>query len=152
MLSDPRFRHGYHLVTFEIRDGRRMTSRMYVRLDGAVGVQRERGRVHVPGYLLSKGGKSRASFDAAGELRLRVTPKQPGELKGLRLDEGTWRLSVHATGGAPSVEVLDSRGKVLTSLASANPFTLERPGEVTLKARAEEKEPVELGSITLARE
>ncbi|MEN8161330.1 MAG: hypothetical protein ABFS41_14770 [Myxococcota bacterium] len=150
MLRDPRFRRDYRLVTFAMGEGGKLTSQMYVRLDGVVGIRREPGRVRVPGYLLSSGTRSRTSLDDAHAVRLRVIDEQPAQLRGLRLDAGTWRIEMDARGSA-SVRVRNARGEVLAS-TPAEAFTLDGRVAVAIAISAGPSEPVALAWLDLVRQ
>jgi hypothetical protein len=152
MVRDPRFRRDYRLVTFSIENGKRLSSRMWTRLDGAVGVRRTPDAVRIPGYLFSSGKKSRAHQDDDGALFLRVTRKHPGRLAGVTLEPGSWTVELDASGGDPAWEVRGVRRELLASDGGATRFTLDAPTAVTVEVRHREGPPVKLREVVFQRD
>ena len=148
MVRRPQFREDYRLVTFRIDGEKPMASRMWTRLEGAVGVKRTPGAVVVPGYLLSHGKKSRAHRDENGDLFLRVTEKHPGRLRKLELPPGHWEVELDSSSDDAVWRVLSAGGSELASTDTSNEFFLDEADAVTVEVRpAQDHRAVALRSV-----
>jgi hypothetical protein len=95
MVEDPRFRERYRLVTFEGDDPYRFASEIWVRAEGGrIGVQRNAGRVRVPGFLFMATGTSVARRNDDGRLGVDVTAADPAGYAGLVVPPGRWTVTV----------------------------------------------------------
>lgn len=145
------FRRDYRLVTFRTDGDRPMSSQMWTRLEGAVGVRRTDDSIEVPGYLLSHGKKSHAKHDEQGNLYLQVTAKRPGRLRSFEIGPGSWTIHVDSEGGVPAWKVM-GEGRVLAS-EDGPQMTLQSATSVTITMRTRDGgPPVELRRVVFSRD
>lgn len=111
MMADPAFLDDYQPVLFQCgrRGTTRVTSLIFVRREGRVGIRREAGRIAVPGYFLSprpqsavpvRVGPSRkravavgkSATDADGQCDGLLPPRTDCFLRNVSVPEGRWKI------------------------------------------------------------
>jgi hypothetical protein len=122
LLGMPKFHEAYRTVTFEAEvqtrrgstqpRGSTVTSSIYVKKAGKIGVRASDRRLFVPGFLI--GGREHiARVDSLGRLGLAITPEKPVNYGDAELSPGFWRLEILGSGallkstilGLPELEV-----------------------------------------------
>ncbi|UQA58331.1 hypothetical protein [Polyangium aurulentum] len=114
MMRSPAFRAQYRRITVEALTPRRMRSRVWVRAsDGPLAVVRKDNRIVVPGYFAAGGEHNLARFER-GALVALANATHPGQIRGLWLQPGQYKLTAETFGADPIVEVASRReGKKL---------------------------------------
>lgn len=119
MERDPRFPRWYQCVQIEGDDPQPARFYMWVRREGAVGIQRGPSRVTIPGYLFATAPTTVARLDPQGRLGTVLRTGEPGRLADLEIPEGRWRVEPSVMGAAVTVRILPADSSTPVALGSA---------------------------------
>ena len=124
MAADPEFAARYRLTNLDGFDPFFVRCRIWVRVDGRLGIARSPGRVVVPGWLLCADSTSAARLDAPGGLGMVAGAARPARIEGLALAPGAWSLAVEGSGRCVASVRDHAQGVELARGAGALTFTL----------------------------
>lgn len=134
--NDPRFQDAYRSIRMHGDDPVPRTFYAFVRLEGAVGIERTAHRVVLPGFLFARHRDTRAELDAAGVFGARFDRVPEAILEGVELPEGRWHVDAVGTGQlSPSLR--RSRADGSRHGAFGTELLLARPGRVDIRIIAE---------------
>ena len=128
MLANPRFLASYFPVTFEGNQPYTLRSRIWVRREGGkLGIQREPGRVVVPGWLLAGNRVSVVCLGPDGRPGVSANGQSPAHSLILPLPTGRWKVQVEGSSYRHVVTVLDAdRKRLIATALDDGSFTANR--------------------------
>jgi hypothetical protein len=134
MVQDPLFSRSYRLATFNTGPPAAFRSALWIRTEGGrLGLSREAGSIHIPGYLFSSNRRSVITLDAQNRPGVSVSAEIPAGFSHLEVDPGRWLMDLEAGSGAVRGEVrISDTPRTIGQGEGRLEFDLQEPGTVDL--------------------
>ncbi|MEJ7599584.1 MAG: hypothetical protein WKG01_16880 [Kofleriaceae bacterium] len=145
MVATPQFHLDYAKVQFETGT---LVGMIWVRRDGRVGVQREPGRIVIPGHLIAANPATRVRAAADGSLEAAVAAARPARLQQLAVTAGTWVIDARASG--PLRIRIAAEGQLPIEGAPPLELAIAAPRDVTIEVTTAGPE-IALAELVLRR-
>lgn len=152
LLRRREFPARYQLVRVRGDRGNRRVGILYVRFEGGhLGIERSPDRVVIPGFFLSKTVPGGARLDGDDEIYTPVTAEHPARLDRLRLERGTWQLSLEPP-SSDAVVAWRCRRHLRSASRPALPLPVPSDDRPTLKIRRKHRYVDVLVALPVGRE
>lgn len=140
LLQIPEFYDKYLLITFEGKDPYPFQSEMWIRKDdGAVGIQRKKDKIEIPGYILSSKSKNITTFDSSDRLGTTLSKNKPLKLFNFALPQGNWTFKIDASDSDKArLSIFDMNTHKEIPLNNNSSAKIEKETAVDLQLEADE--------------
>jgi arabinofuranosyltransferase len=137
LVAIPEFARRYQWIRLQAGPPRNSYGEVWVRRTGGpLGIQRESGRVRIPGYFFTgETSETRSRLTPDGVLAAYVQPGTWAEVAGVEVPPGRWRAELTAD-GSPERLVVRCNGKTLDRLAPGASLVIDVPAQVSLNVAA----------------
>ena len=137
LVAIPEFARRYQWIRLQAGPPRNTYGEVWVRRTGGpLGIQRESGRLGIPGYFFTgETSETRSRLTPDGVLAAHVQPGTWALVTGIEVPPGRWRAELVAD-GSPERLVVRCKGKTLDRLASGAALVIDVPAQVSLDVAA----------------